>query len=117
MQGVPGSAGQHAERVLGEDAAGLPGRATVDPVFGLPATWVQNELAEVLAAEGATVIDRCMAAQESEIEDMASFLAAAKDAVDWHRDSPDVAGMSGNRAALALAGRMIEAMPKRPNAS
>ena len=44
--------------VLGDDAAGLPGRATVDPVFGLPATWVANDLAEVLAAEGATVIDR-----------------------------------------------------------
>ncbi len=44
--------------VLGDDATGLPGRATVDPVFGLPATWVQNELAEVLAAEGSTVIDR-----------------------------------------------------------
>ncbi|MDP3714495.1 MAG: flagellar biosynthesis protein FlhA [Mycobacteriales bacterium] len=44
--------------VLGDDARGLPGRATVDPVFGLPATWVQDELAQVLAAEGATVIDR-----------------------------------------------------------
>ncbi|MGB8651706.1 MAG: flagellar biosynthesis protein FlhA [Mycobacteriales bacterium] len=44
--------------VLGDDARGLPGRPTVDPVFGLPATWVQNELAEILAAEGATVIDR-----------------------------------------------------------
>ncbi len=44
--------------VLGDDARGLPGRATVDPVFGLPATWVQTELADMLAAEGATVIDR-----------------------------------------------------------
>jgi flagellar biosynthesis protein FlhA len=44
--------------VLGEDARHLPGRATTDPVFGLPAMWVQSELAELLAAEGATVIDR-----------------------------------------------------------
>lgn len=44
--------------VLGDDAKGMPGRATVDPVFGLPATWVQDELADLLAAEGATVIDR-----------------------------------------------------------
>lgn len=36
----------------------MPGRATVDPVFGLPAAWVREEMAEVLAAEGATVIDR-----------------------------------------------------------
>jgi flagellar biosynthesis protein FlhA len=44
--------------VLGEQAVGMPGRATVDPVFGMPATWVSIELADVLAAEGATVIDR-----------------------------------------------------------
>ena len=44
--------------VLGEESRGLPGRPTTDPVFGLPATWVQDELADVLAAEGATVIDR-----------------------------------------------------------
>ncbi len=44
--------------VLGDDAAGVPGRATVDPVFGMPAKWVQAELADLLAAEGATVIDR-----------------------------------------------------------
>ena len=47
--------------VLGDGtdlADGVPGRPTVDPVFGLPATWVREEMAEVLAAEGATVIDR-----------------------------------------------------------
>jgi flagellar biosynthesis protein FlhA len=44
--------------VLGEDARHLPGKPTTDPVFGLPAMWVQSELAELLAAEGATVIDR-----------------------------------------------------------
>ena len=44
--------------VLGDESASLPGRVTVDPVFGLPATWVREEMAEVLAAEGATVIDR-----------------------------------------------------------
>ncbi len=44
--------------VLGDDARHLPGRPTTDPVFGLPAMWVQSELAELLASEGATVIDR-----------------------------------------------------------
>ena len=58
VEAARGEAPPGHSMVLGEDAAGLPGRATVDPVFGLPATWVQNELAEVLAAEGATVIDR-----------------------------------------------------------
>jgi flagellar biosynthesis protein FlhA len=58
VEAARGEAPPGFSMVLGDDAAGLPGRATVDPVFGLPATWVQNELAEVLAAEGATVIDR-----------------------------------------------------------
>jgi flagellar biosynthesis protein FlhA len=44
--------------VLGDDADGVPGRPTVDPVFGMPARWVQDEIADLLAAEGATVIDR-----------------------------------------------------------
>jgi len=46
--------------VLGDEDAvkGVPGRPTVDPVFGMPASWVREEMAEVLAAEGATVIDR-----------------------------------------------------------
>jgi len=49
--------GGHA-MVLGDDADGVPGRSTVDPVFGMPAKWVQDEIADLLAAEGATVIDR-----------------------------------------------------------
>jgi flagellar biosynthesis protein FlhA len=46
--------------VLGDNqwGTGLPGRATTDPVFGLPATWMSTEIADVLALEGATVIDR-----------------------------------------------------------
>src|SRR3954454_750890 len=46
--------------VLGEHdwAGGLPGRATKDPVFGLPATWTPTEIADLLALEGVTVIDR-----------------------------------------------------------
>jgi flagellar biosynthesis protein FlhA len=58
VEAARGEAPPGCSMVLGDDAAGLPGRTTVDPVFGLPATWVQDELAEVLAAEGATVIDR-----------------------------------------------------------
>ena len=58
VEAARGEAPPGHSMVLGDDARGLPGRATVDPVFGLPATWVQDELAQVLAAEGATVIDR-----------------------------------------------------------
>jgi flagellar biosynthesis protein FlhA len=58
IEAARGEAPAGHSMVLGDDARGLPGRATIDPVFGLPATWVQSELADVLAAEGATVIDR-----------------------------------------------------------
>jgi flagellar biosynthesis protein FlhA len=47
--------------VLGDGAGaglGMTGRATIDPVFGLPATWIPAHVADVLAADGATVIDR-----------------------------------------------------------
>jgi flagellar biosynthesis protein FlhA len=63
MHGVEVARGEappgHA-MVLGENQWGtaLPGRATTDPVFGLPATWMTIEIADVLALEGATVIDR-----------------------------------------------------------
>ncbi len=77
---------------------------------------LKNLGVSVFSLVGAAVIDRCMAAMGDyiEIETMAAYLERAKKAVDWHKDSVDVAGMSGNRAALALAGRMAEAMPKRP---
>lgn len=60
---------------------------------------------------GGTIIDRSMAKQAIEVEDMVAMLTAVKDTVDWHKESTDVAGMSGNRAVLALSGRMAEALP------
>ena len=52
-----GTAPPGRSMVLG-DTDGLPGQRTVDPVFGLPAVWVEDALADVLAAEGRTVVDR-----------------------------------------------------------
>ncbi len=66
---------------------------------------------------GAMVIDRCIIAGNVEIDHMVPFLLAAKDTVDWHADSHDVAGMSGNRAVLRLSGRMQKDMPKVADAS
>jgi DGQHR domain-containing protein len=60
----------------------------------------------------ATVIDRCLIAGNVDVDHMVPFLLAAKQTVDWHPDSPDVAGMSGNRAVLQLAGRMQAKLPK-----
>jgi len=44
--------------VLDDGSGRLPGRQTVDPVFGTPAAWMHNELADTYRAAGATVIDR-----------------------------------------------------------
>lgn len=64
----------------------------------------------------ATVIDRCVIAGNVEVGHMVPFLEAAKPLVDWHKDSKDVAGMSGNRAALLLAGAMSKELPKTADA-
>lgn len=45
--------------VLAEGATlPIPGTATTEPVYGLPAFWVSSDLAGHLEAQGATVIDR-----------------------------------------------------------
>ncbi|HUI48764.1 MAG TPA: flagellar biosynthesis protein FlhA [Acidimicrobiia bacterium] len=44
--------------VLGDDAGGLPGMPTREPVFGLPATWVPVEFRHQAEITGATVVDR-----------------------------------------------------------
>ncbi|MEX2658077.1 MAG: flagellar biosynthesis protein FlhA [Acidimicrobiales bacterium] len=43
---------------IGDDLAGLPGTATVEPVFGLAARWVPVELRQQAELAGATVVDR-----------------------------------------------------------
>jgi DGQHR domain-containing protein len=61
---------------------------------------------------GATVIDRCSVTGNVDVGHMVPFLQAAKPEVDWHKDSKDVAGMSGNRAALLLSAAMAKNLPK-----
>ncbi|PPK94531.1 flagellar biosynthesis protein FlhA [Kineococcus xinjiangensis] len=43
---------------LGDNLDGLPGRATVEPVFGLSSKWVPGELRAQAQLMGATVVDR-----------------------------------------------------------
>jgi flagellar biosynthesis protein FlhA len=43
---------------IGDDLAGLPGRPTVEPVFGLPAKWIPVELRQQAELASATVVDR-----------------------------------------------------------
>ena len=43
---------------IGDGLEGLPGRRTQEPVFGLSAVWVPNELRSQAELAGATVVDR-----------------------------------------------------------
>src|SRR5919199_4707259 len=43
---------------IGDHLEGLPGKPTVEPVFGLPAKWVPVELQRQAEMAGATVVDR-----------------------------------------------------------
>jgi flagellar biosynthesis protein FlhA len=43
---------------IGEGLQGLPGRAGIEPVFGLPGKWVPAELHYQAELSGATVVDR-----------------------------------------------------------
>ena len=58
VEAARGEAPPGCALVLGEHSQGLTGKRTIDPVFGLPAVWVSTELADMLATEGATVVDR-----------------------------------------------------------
>lgn len=58
---------------------------------------------------GGSVIDRCMARGEVEAEAMKQYVEQTVGVFDWSRDatgSNTVAGMSGNRAALLVAGEL-----------
>ncbi len=61
LNGVPAAKGTSpAGTVLaiGDSLDGLPGKATREPVFGLPAKWVPVELQRQAEMAGATVVDR-----------------------------------------------------------
>ncbi len=62
-----------------------------------------------LSILGGTIIDRCIPRGKVGIEDMARYLRQAKTRFDWGREATGdraVTGMSGNRAAMIIAGEM-----------
>lgn len=75
---------------------------------------LKNLGVSVFSELGATIIDRCMASGNVELGFMVPMLEATKERFDWHRNSPGLAGMSGNRAVLLIAGEMAQTMPKKP---
>jgi DGQHR domain-containing protein len=59
---------------------------------------------------GGTVIDRCMARGEVDIEAMKAYVEQVRGVFDWSKEArgeKSVAGMSGNRAALLIAGELV----------
>jgi flagellar biosynthesis protein FlhA len=61
LNGVPaakGSSPAGTVLAIGDHLDGLPGKATREPVFGLPAKWVPTELQRQAEMAGATVVDR-----------------------------------------------------------
>lgn len=63
-----------------------------------------------LSLLGGTIIDRCIPRGKHTVEDMAAYLRQVKTRFDWNsKASPSdntVVGMSGNKAAMILAGEM-----------
>ncbi|MGC9966319.1 MAG: DGQHR domain-containing protein [Syntrophobacteraceae bacterium] len=60
---------------------------------------------------GGTIIDRCLPKGKVAIEDMVFYLNQTRGAFSWDREATgedSVAGMSGNRAAMIIAGQMAE---------
>jgi flagellar biosynthesis protein FlhA len=115
VEAARGEAPAGHSMVLGSDAAGMPGRQTVDPVFGLPATWVATSIADMLAADGATVIDRASvivthlsevvrrsAGQLLSRQDVARLVDAVKQA------APSVAAEIGDVITLAETQRVLK---------
>jgi flagellar biosynthesis protein FlhA len=62
LHGVEAGRGEappgHVLVLAGDDGVVPDGRPTTEPVFGLPAAWVREELADYHRARGATVVDR-----------------------------------------------------------
>jgi hypothetical protein len=60
---------------------------------------------------GGTIIDKCMARTTAHVEGMARYLRQAKGVFDWSKNKTgenSISGMTGNRAALIIAGEMAK---------
>lgn len=75
---------------------------------------IKNIGVQALAQLGGTVLDRALAAGAVELDQLEALLAPTKDVFNWHKDATrdGVTGMSGNRAALIVAGELAQRVPK-----
>ena len=88
----------------------IPGKATTDPVFGLPAVWVPTATANTLRVAGATVIDRAtvlVTHLAKVVETHAAELLTRQDARtlldELAKAAPEVAGEFADGGVLSLA--------------
>lgn len=91
--------------------------ATWPPAFEEPGQWyVTKHIGlQALGTFGAEIIDRALLTGNVEVSDLAAELEHVKDVYDWHRDAESgkgLGGMSGNRAALEIAGKLRRKLPK-----
>ena len=97
--------------VLADASLGpIPGRATTDPVFGLPAVWVPTDTANTYRAAGATVIDRAtvlVTHVSKVVETHAAELLTRQDVRtlldELAKSAPEVAGEFGDSGVISLA--------------
>lgn len=69
---------------------------------------------------GGTIMDRCLARGKYEVADLARYLEQVRSRFDWSSDATGesaVQGMSGNKAALILAGEMAAELSDETGAS
>ena len=69
---------------------------------------------------GGTIIDRCLAQGKFQVADLARYVEQVRTKFDWAGDSTSddaVTGMSGNKAALILAGEMAAELSDETGAS
>lgn len=90
-----------------------------------PAGWdtpreylmLKNVGLQALATLGTKIINRSIMVGQVDADDMAELVRPCIEALDWGKESPDLAGMSGNRAALLISGKMEKEMPAPPTAN
>lgn len=89
-------------------------KQTFDEEWGRPKDFLLLKNVGVLSMSvlGGTIIDRCIARGTADTRAMARYLRQARNTFDWRRDATpgerSVAGMSGNRAVLIIAGEMAK---------
>jgi DGQHR domain-containing protein len=90
-------------------------RQTWPEGFDKPSDYyiIKNIGVQSLSALGGTVIDRAMASGNVELDQIAELLAPTKDVFNWSKEATrdGVTGMSGNKAALIVAGELVEKVP------